>query len=156
MLVAVGEADLVALSIGEGAVTETGHITLDSEIACLHISPLGAPLVCDRAGSQSQQLAAEADLLLALLSLAHEQLFRCSAVRRCCVRGALRSGSRAAPSRLAAGEDADAGGIAAVGTWAMSLHTYRSTSCPAYHLLPCLPPLTTWSADRHCTLVHCC
>ena len=55
----MGEADLVALSIGEGAVTETGHITLDSEIACLDISPLGAPLVRDQAGSPSQQLAAE-------------------------------------------------------------------------------------------------
>lgn len=41
-LLAVGDGDLVALSLSDGRATETAHIKLDSEIACLDITPLGA------------------------------------------------------------------------------------------------------------------
>lgn len=41
-LLAVGDGDLVALSLADGKATETAHIKLDSEIACLDLTPLGA------------------------------------------------------------------------------------------------------------------
>jgi hypothetical protein len=40
-LLAVGDGNLVALSLTDGKAEETAHIKLDSEIACLDLTPLG-------------------------------------------------------------------------------------------------------------------
>lgn len=41
-LLAVGDGNLVALSLKDGKAEETAHIKLDAEIACLDLTPLGA------------------------------------------------------------------------------------------------------------------
>ena len=40
-LIAAGDGNLVYLEISEGQVTERAHTKLDSEIACLDLSPIG-------------------------------------------------------------------------------------------------------------------
>ena len=41
-VLAAGDGNLVYLEIAEGQLIERGHLKLDSEIACLDLSPIGA------------------------------------------------------------------------------------------------------------------
>ena len=41
-VLAAGDGNLVYLEIGEGCLTERGHLKIDDQIACLDLSPIGA------------------------------------------------------------------------------------------------------------------
>lgn len=44
VLVALKRGQLAVLEVSEGALTQTATVTLDSEVSCLDITPLGASL----------------------------------------------------------------------------------------------------------------
>ena len=51
-VLAAGDGNLVYLEIGDGCLTERGHLKIDDQIACLDLSPIGAgpcaiPLGCE-------------------------------------------------------------------------------------------------------------